>query len=270
METLRAHWMPVYIEPIPFSGERLCASIAFYTDNGQSKVINTMPPHAVQCLFGQEAAGVSRMASQISDSLNAHAAASHDLDAWRSPMNGVYRGTVNTVRETSLEAAIETVVANVASLAQSEPEPKAVEQSSINWAKAVQEAALNLAPTMGDLFNVQFKDEREGKVVVGFFDGTLAAEFATLNPRHTWSSQSSTVFRKLVTLAIARRHVSLFTPERTEILLKIPAKDALDDSVAAHLDNLLWDAERAALSTGAEIKPYTTPAHAAAHLLQRV
>jgi len=270
METLRAHWMPVYIEPIPFSGERLCAAIAFYADNGQTKVINTLPAHAAQCLFGQDAAGVSRMASQISDSLKAHTAASPDLDAWRAPLNGVYRGAVKTVCETSFAAAIETIVANVSSLAQAEPAPKAVEQSSINWAKAVQEAALSHAPTMGDLFNVQLKDEREGKISVGFFNGTLAAEFAALNPRHAWGSQSATVFRKLVTLAIARRHVSLFTPERTEILLKVPAKEALDEVTAERLENLLWDTERAASSTGADIKPYTTPERAAEHLLQRV
>lgn len=270
METLRAHWMPVYIEPIPFSGERLCAAVAFIADNGQTKVINTLPAHAVQCLFGQDADGVSRMAGQITESLKTHADASNSLDAWRAPLSGVYCGTVKTVCETSLDAAIETVIANVSSFAQAEPPPKAVEQSSIKWAKAVQAAVLSHAPSAGDWFNVQLADAREGKITVGFFNGKLAAEFAAVNPQHTWGSQSATVFRKLVTLAIARRHASLFVPERTEILIKVPARESIDDRVRERLDNLLWDAERAASSTGAQIKPYTTPQSAAQHLIQGI
>lgn len=264
METIRAQWMPVFIEPIPFSGERLCAAIAFRADDGQTRVISTMPHHAIHCLFGHEAAGMSRLVQQLTSSLDAHVRSNGGFNTWHPPFEGVHRGDTKAVRETSMDVAIQVIVANVASLSQSEPSPKAVDRSSLTWAQSVQKAA----PSLAAMFNVQLMDDRNGKITVGFVSSRLAAEFAALNVSGTWSSHSATFYRKLINLKLARSYASMFSPEHFEILLRTPDPATLDAHKTERYENLMWDAERSATSLDIKMRPYWSPESAAHHLHQ--
>lgn len=266
MKTHRTQWMPVYIEPIPFSGERLCAAIAFRTEDGQTKTISTMPDHAINCLFGTEATGMRRLVHELIVKLEAYVKNGGELAAWTPPFDGVYPSAVRTVRETSLNAAVETIITNVASITQVEPPPKAADKASITWAQAVQKVMLKQSPVLGSLFNVQLKDERDGKITVGFMTSNFAAEFAAINAHYGWSSQSATFYRKLINLTIARRHAAMFRPEHMEILIRAPDRASLDTRGVERLEALLWDAERAASSSGIAIHSYATPENAAKHL----
>lgn len=97
-------WMPVYIEPIPFSGERLCAAIVFRTEDGQTKTVST------------EAIAMRRLVHELNASLDAHARTGGELAAWTPPFDNVYRSAVRTVRETSLDAAMATIISNSSSV----------------------------------------------------------------------------------------------------------------------------------------------------------
>ncbi|MFW6342491.1 MAG: hypothetical protein ACOC00_05675 [Halothiobacillaceae bacterium] len=264
MSTLLIQWMPVYIEPIPHSGERLCIAVAFRPQQGRPRTIKTLPPRAAKCLFRHHAVGMARMAEQITASLDSHNRSGHEMTAWPPPFEGVHAGAVSTIRERTIDAAINTVTENVASLSQATPTPRQSERASDAWAKDIKAHA----PRLKDLFNVQLNDERASKITIGFLAGHLAAEFAALNANATWSAQSTTYYRKLINLTMAKQHFSLFRADRLEVLLKTPDRSALSAQQAERLDSLLWDADRAATSLGIEVNPYSTPQDAANHLMR--
>jgi len=268
METIRAQWMPVFIEPIPFSGERICAVVVVRADDGETKVVETMPLHAVQCLFGNEAMAMATMSRQAAESLYEHSKAGHDLEAWISPMDGIYSGPVRTVQETNLKAAVDTVIANVSSLSQSDQSQKAPERASLVWMREVKGAALKLKPNISELFNVKLCDQKGTKITIGFAGTRLAAEFAAINLRSSWSAHSATIYRKLINLTMARSHVPMYKPDHFEMLLRTPEPKLVNGDANQRVETLQWEAERAAESLHVTLRMYSSPVVAAKRLIE--
>lgn len=264
---LTAKWTPVYIEPLPHSGERICAAIAFESEEGGRRIVSTMPPHALEALFGGDAKAMSVLGATLVNSLSAHLSMQQPIAAWEPPFEGVERGRTREVMESNWEQLIDAVVSNMASLAMVKPEPKNKEESALRtWAEAVGRVVIERDQRLRMNFDVPVQFERGSTFKLGFVGNALAAEFAVIQASSPWATQSTTFMRKLAHLVQARKHGGLFTLGHHEILTKIPA--VLTAEQTERFGNHKIDAERMADSMEIVFKTYTGPEQAASHILK--
>lgn len=269
MDTLRAIWMPIYIEPLPFSGERLCSAIAFKAVNGEYKVISTLASRMLDCLFGADAPSMARLGAKIIESLDQHLKRKGDLRAWQPPFDGVEAGRIGEAEETGWGALIASVTNNIACMAAADDEKKEVEDAAITaWARAVEKIVVERDKNLRGHFKVPIQFGKGSGFTLGFVSSKLAAEFAVINPEASWGSQSTTFMRRVMHLATARKHAGLFTIPHPDILVRIPKVEEMTELSRQRFSALLIDAERMADSAEIMMRSYSIPAQAAEYILQ--
>lgn len=91
---VRALWAPIFIEPIPYSGERWSVGVVVKPKGAHAVVISALQPHALQCLFGRQADEFLAVANLAMDSLRTYTKRTGDLLGWCAPVSGVSLGVL--------------------------------------------------------------------------------------------------------------------------------------------------------------------------------
>jgi len=264
---LTARWTPVYIEPLPYSGERLCAAIAFETDSDGARVISTLPTTALDALFSHDAAAMGRLTQQITASLDRHLATHPNLSNWLPPFDGVEKGETKCALEAGWDQLIASITTNVACLASVKAEQKPHEEPLTQaWYNSVRHEVVERDQRLRMNFDVPVAFERGSLFKLGFVGNALAAEFAVINASTPWHSQLTTFMRKLARLVQARKHGGLFSRSHHEVLTRIPGVMTAEET--ERFGNHKIDAERLADSMEIVFKTYTRPEQAASHIIK--
>ncbi|TLY38875.1 MAG: hypothetical protein E6K58_14245 [Nitrospirae bacterium] len=103
---LRATWVPIYIEPIMNSGERLTIGVAAITGKGEALVLPTLREKELRCVFGDQAMSLLETAELALQTLRDHLGKTHSLDGWESPVSGVVVGQSHLGAGKDLEAIL--------------------------------------------------------------------------------------------------------------------------------------------------------------------
>ena len=116
-ENIRAQWMPIYIEPMVGSGERICIGVATVSDDG-FLVVPVVALDRLECLYGKEVGAVLLAADFVTNDLrNALAKdGAAALGNWNPPMEGAYCGRIAHGAGASLEEIARTGLMMCASL----------------------------------------------------------------------------------------------------------------------------------------------------------
>lgn len=201
--------MPVQIEPIAFSGERITVAIAIAPDAGQPTVVGTLNPEAMEQVFGRYGKHLFLLAGKVIASLQSHLATGGALERWAPELQGVFAGAIVPTRNYSLEAIADSAKAN-SSLFSAKANGTSVdvplERESSRFMKSVQGLVTPIRQGLAERFNRKlplYGDK--GQATLGYVGTHLAMNFSAIDPTGTGHPQQrDAVYRKtsqLVTLS---------------------------------------------------------------------
>ncbi len=119
---IRGSWMPVYLQTVPGSDERICVAVAAVGLSGESKVVRTLQGRAITTLFGPESNGINHAIDWITQSLQQHISSGGGLEEWQLPVSGFVTGSVKPSGAASLDGLLEKAVNLSTALGSAEPE----------------------------------------------------------------------------------------------------------------------------------------------------
>lgn len=237
-ENVLAKWMPVYIEPMVGSGERICIAVATVNDSG-FLVVPVVALDRLECLYGKEVNAILLAAdfvtNDLRNALSKEGAAA--LGHWKPPVEGVYCGRIANGAGSSLEEIARTGLTMCASLverladAEDEENSNSSRISGNRLEQIVKAKVLSLRPGLEQMFDHRRKlGENVRSVTIGFVGNTIAANFGVLMPR-TLSINVKDVKAKLWDLTQIREdfrqpQLLVSTVSRFEMLIYRPANDA--------------------------------------------
>lgn len=215
-ENVRAEWMPIYIEPMVGSGERICVGVATANDIG-FLVVPVVALNRLECVYGKDAEAILLAADFVVNNLQGAltkngAAALHD---WKPPMEGVYSGRIVRGAGASLEEIARTGLTMCASLvecladADEEANSTANRMNGNRLEQLVKEKVLSVRPRLEPRFGRQYKrGENVRSVTIGFVGDVIAANFGVLVPQ-CLSGNVNNIKAKLWDLAQLRQDFAL-------------------------------------------------------------
>lgn len=236
-ESVRAEWMPLYIEPMVGSGERICIGVAT-ANNAGFLVVPVVALSRLECMYGKEAESILFAAdfttSSLREALSRNGVAA--LRNWIPPMEGIYSGRITNGAGASLEEIARTGLTTCASLVERIAEADDMISTSDRISgnrleQLIKDSVLAARPGLEQMFGKQRKlGEHIRPTTIGFVGNVIAANFGVLMPQQL-SGNVKDIKSKLWDLAQLREDVgqpSLFasTVSRFEMLVHRPANDA--------------------------------------------
>lgn len=189
-ENVRAQWMPIYIEPMVGSGERICIGVATVNDDG-FLVVPVVALDRLECLYGKEVEAVLLAADFVTNDLrNALAKdGAAALGNWNPPMEGAYCGRIVYGAGASLEEIARTGLMMCASLVERLADIEGESHSTSDRISGnrlellVKERVLSVRPGLEQMFSRQRKlGVNVRPVTIGFVGNVIAANFGVLIP----------------------------------------------------------------------------------------
>ncbi len=163
--TYKGEWMPVFLEPIPLSGERVTICIAAIGHDNIYKIVQTISTVQMKCLYGSSWQNINGIITWTLDSIRLHLHNTGSLENWNPGTTGIYTGKINPSRSSNIEGIINQGIRMVASLASiidsdDAEEPVVVQETFYN---AVRNALLDINSNYKDCINkkIMLNDTRE-------------------------------------------------------------------------------------------------------------
>lgn len=89
---IKGEWMPIYLEPIIMSGERLTIAIAAICETGQTQVFRTLDNQLIKLMYKERASEIMGIINFSLTSLEHFVSKNKNLSYWKSPLSGVIAG----------------------------------------------------------------------------------------------------------------------------------------------------------------------------------
>lgn len=248
---IAASWMPVYIEPITHSGERITAAVAIVTGTESPRVVNTLNAESLKGVFGRYGDQLINLADTITSDLQAWLITNGPLDTWQPHLSGVYPGRITDTRNISIDAIIRSAKMNTSLFSAKGNERIQDEPNSVhlnNFQAEIKRIVLASRKNMSDRFNRPFSlYGKQSKATISYVGTNLAVNFSALDATSNATYQCATAQRKIVQL-LRLREVEI-GHKYDELLLGVfvPAR-SLTATQEDHLDAYTTELEFAAKS----------------------
>ncbi len=212
-DNVRGSWVPLYIEPMVGSGERITIGVAV-ANSGNFLVVPVPALERLSCIYGNENDALLFAARSALDSMEGVLAKSgpNGLNSWSSPFDGVFKGSLRAGAGNSLEeiarSALSLCSSLVEKLADTEEmdEPRAAISES-RLEKFIKERVVAERPGLEQAFGRSFQAHPKARAAkVGFVGQHIAANFSLLAPPHV-SRQVKDAKAKLWDLAQVQEYL---------------------------------------------------------------
>lgn len=253
-QLIGARWMPVYIEPITHSGERITVAVAIVTDEEAPRVLNTLNGQALRDVFGRYGDHLMALADTITAELQAWLATGGCLDGWHPTLAGVYAGRTTATRNISIDAIIRSAKMNT-SLFSAKRNERAQEGDSNPHLNKFQAEIKRIVTASRSGLKERFNRPmelygRRGKASISYVGTNLAINLSTLDPTANATYQVATAQRKITHL-LRLRDVEI-AHAHDELLLGIfvPTREltaAQEGNLDAYTTELEYAAKKAAV-----------------------
>jgi hypothetical protein len=212
-DNVKAKWVPIFIEPMVGSGERIAIGVAVAYQNSYL----TVPVAALErleCLYGKDNRALMFAAKAAIESFERVLSKEGDsaLETWKAPFEGVIKGATRMGAGNSLEEIARSGLMLCSSLVEKIAEAEEIEErraavSMSRLERLVKEKALTIRQSLEINFNRQFKYSTTARATrIGFVGQRLAANFGLLAPPYL-STQVKDAKAKLWDLAQIKEYI---------------------------------------------------------------
>ncbi|MEZ8687664.1 hypothetical protein BCU24_01240 [Vibrio cyclitrophicus] len=242
--TFSALWVPVYLEPITFSGERITIGLVFRAIDGTIKVVNTLPFDALNKVFGSKGSDLHSLANFVLTSFDAHVRSTHKFESFVPSVKGVFVGEPVETFDKDLESIIYQVRKNYSVFSalfvsgEDQVTKNRTESQAKVWANTIKTETLKLKTTLSNNFNREYKFRKGAKAAsIGYVGNNIAFNFGALDPdSSTFSLQQNRIIRQAT---------------------ELNSLNKLGMSDFNHLEVNVWTPQKARLSKSSQLKLYS-------------
>lgn len=211
----QGQYQAIYFEPIRQSGERFTVAIAAQSAT-ESKVVQTIDPKIVKCMYGQLASNVQSFIGIITDSLNQHLATGGKLKDWTAPISGVYKGPLqSTYSNKGIEGIIFQGITSFGSLYNGqivadalqelypENDTAQVESENTRLITSVKQSLVEIDKIFSQRFNQRVKTKTGATVSIDYLGAHYNAGLSNFNVKSA-KNASGAAQQKLFQLDVLR------------------------------------------------------------------
>lgn len=250
-----ARWMPVYVEPITHSGERITVAIAITTGvpGDSPRVVNTLDVESLKLVFGRFGDHLYSLADNVSTDLQAWLTLGGELSDWRPAYSGVFPGRITDTRNVSIEAIINSAKTHT-SLFSAKSNDSSHEDSSERSLNRFQAEIRKLVEASREGFSKRFNRPlnlygSKGKAVISYVGTNLAINFSTIDPSQKNSSYQCATAQRKINQLLRLRDISI-GHDHDDLLLGIwvPKKElnkGQEDQLDSYTSELEYAAKKA-------------------------
>jgi hypothetical protein len=188
-DQVKAQWMPIYIEPVIGSGERIAVGVAV-ANSTDFLVVQVAALDRLRCLYGAGNDALLFAADSVLASMRTDLAKSgiSALGEWVPPVEGAFTGHIRngagrTLKEIAKRALTlcSSLVDKLAESEEAEDRKEGISESRLE--KLVKEKVILQRPGLEQAFGRTFRPNPQARASkIGFVGQTLAANFSLLTP----------------------------------------------------------------------------------------
>lgn len=267
--TTEVTWAPVYLEPLPGSGERITILVCVLAEGNAPQCFSSLGPSVIAKVFPGDHAYVTDLIEMVRQSLYSYTRETNSLRGWVPPLEGVELGAAADARADDLTEVVSSVLHHTSFLYRPEIEPrKAQKPKKANWTTSVRTLVIE-------------RDERlkplvDARVCLANVD--VPSEFSFLSHNYAANLVSFLGSSLLTTMREARAKAwsldqldqapsILFKPENRELLAGMPGEGSKIDprKLSDCIDELRQEASRRNIG----VLQFDHPEEAADHIIER-
>ena len=270
----RAQWTPVYIEPIPFSGESLTCGVAVVGMDGDVRVVSAFTQDMLLRCFGEAGRGLYNTSSLILADLEMHLKARAKLESWQPVLQGIRKGPLYTSQDVSIEAIAKQALHNKASFsakqAEKDQDDSEDDAPTREWRRRIRDIVSERAPMLKDRFDLSVPISLGISLKIGFAGSRLAANFTRINPNNITQSLQHAKSR-MVDVGQLRDFVADMGFAHHELILQQPTatQNNLSATQKTNVKSGLVQLEGFCKKHGIDLVGCDSPDEAAAHICER-
>lgn len=278
--TFSAYWMPIFLEPIVLSGERLCIGVAAISSTGEAATAMALQEEALRCILGRKNADSLLSIAKIAlEDCQTFLASGGWLTHWRPPFDGIRPGgPLPAASRFGMAGVLRQGLSRSACLSallldpKEESESERREAEEDRWPKQVRAAVQQSAPQLAQHFGKDFSVIKGArKTPIDFIGHKLAAGLGKLVPTGQQLSRNIKDAKvKLWNLdSLRSHHGDIFPLAHYELLLYRPEDSNPDysDRQIAALHEALLELTEEADRHEIRVLHYTTAEAAAARII---
>lgn len=264
--------MPVYVEPITHSGERITVAVAITTGMAGDvpRVVNTLDIESLKTVFGRFGDQLYALADSVSTDLQAWLSLGGDLGSWQPAYTGVFPGRITGTRNVSIEAIINSAKTHTSlfSAKANDSSQEDVAERSLNKFQA---EIRKLVEASREGFSKRFNCQlnlygSKGRAVISYVGTNLAMNFSTIDPTQKNSSYQCATAQRKINQLLRLRDINI-GHDHDDLLLGIwvPKKDfssGQEDQLDSYTSELEYAAKKAEIDF--EVVYGSSDLHAAA------
>lgn len=249
--TYSARWAPLYLEPMPGSGERLTVALLAIDDAGNVAVEPVIANKTLRCMYGDAADRFSGIVSLLIDSVTSYALTGKPLEKWQAPLRdaaslGTLRDALGNNLQDILRIGAQLTASLSGAILEVEQPLVAADETWINdaegWVRQIRDRTVAQRYEFADRF-LQSVSIRHGAppTRIGYLGDRLAAQFGLLMPGKSFTIRRNRAKAYLTDLQILREQNDLLIKRNSyELMLWVPPA-----SSPAYSSQALQDAEGA-------------------------
>ena len=235
---------PIYLEPMPGSGERITVAILAQGEDRQLRIHPALHSEAMNCLYGNKAANLQGLIELCAASLREHLGKTNNLSDWIPPIATATLGRVRAAYAQSMTDLIAQGLRAHASLGVLPHEAEEIDSDSAlerrNWDEDIRHVANPIIqPYFGK--RIQLTAASERKTAIGFLHERYAANFALLSPGANLGNAMNAAKAKLWNLNMLRSAPVIKMRGSIELIVGHAAPD-FDPSLSKKAHGVLTDA----------------------------
>lgn len=222
-------WVPVFIEPMRGSGERLTALVVAVGIDGAYSVRVVLRAKILKCMYGDQGPKLLGMARLCERSLVEHLTQQRPLEAWNPPLATMTVGEQRAAVANNLEDVIRRAARLTASTSGTdllEADPAEVDAGAPevdHWIAQIRTSVVERAERLAPMFN-QTVSVSAGAMStrLGFSGARIAANFDALIPGNNFSTKRHRAKSRLLDLQALRDQIDLVQRVSYELMLWVP------------------------------------------------
>lgn len=113
----KGKWVPIYIEPVINSGERLTIAIVAITFKDYRIYPTLSNPELLKAMYGVHGDDLLSQIDWVLESYEKHVIVKGVLDSWEPPLSGIFMGNISSARSKDIDGIVRQGVSMCSSLA---------------------------------------------------------------------------------------------------------------------------------------------------------
>lgn len=224
-----ADWWPIYLEPVPGSGERITIGVAAIGMDRKRQVRNVLPKSALTMMYGEHSTGLMAVVVQTLTSIQ------NQLDNNVAPANiqipfgGIFLGDQRDGLSDDISGIFDQAIRLTSSLGVTAfGEAKGISEVAqvfAEWSRKVRESVLQKHAGWEERFEKNIKVQGSKSARFSYLHHSYAANFGVIRPRKAQDTRALKI--KLFDLELLRRQHPI-TITDVEVLIGVPTDDRPD------------------------------------------